>query len=161
MLFRSVDAIVMGVGSSGTAAGFCEYLEEQAPNVEIILADPVGSILAEYINEGTLSTKSSSWLVEGIGEDFIPDIANFSRVTKAYSISDAESFAVARELLRAEGILGGCPRAPLQPVQEPGRDAVRTRPHPSGRMSAYRLSDRKSTRLNSSHSQQSRMPSSA
>ena len=102
-----VDAIVMGVGSSGTVAGFCEYLEKEAPGVEIILADPVGSILAEYINEGTLSEKSSSWLVEGIGEDFIPEIANFSRVTKAYSIPDGESFATARELLRKEGILAG------------------------------------------------------
>ena len=103
----NVDAIVMGVGSSGTVSGFCEYLEEHALDVEIILADPVGSILAEYINEGTLSDKSSSWLVEGIGEDFIPDIANFSKVTKAYAISDAESFAAARGLLRSEGILAG------------------------------------------------------
>ncbi len=103
----NVDAIVMGVGSSGTVSGFCEYLEEHAPDVEIILADPVGSILAEYINTGNLSDKSSSWLVEGIGEDFIPDIANFSKVTKAYSISDAESFATARGLLRSEGILAG------------------------------------------------------
>ena len=103
----NVDAIVMGVGSSGTVSGFCEYLEEHAPDVEIILADPVGSILAEYINTGNLSDKSSSWLVEGIGEDFIPDIANFSKVTKAYAISDAESFAAARGLLKSEGILAG------------------------------------------------------
>jgi len=103
----NVDAIVMGVGSSGTVSGFCEYLEEHAPDVEIILADPVGSILAEYINTGNLSDKSSSWLVEGIGEDFIPDIANFSKVTKAYAISDAESFAAARGLLRSEGVLAG------------------------------------------------------
>ncbi len=102
-----VDAIVMGVGSSGTVAGFCKYLNEHAPEVDIILADPQGSILAEYINTGNLSTKSSSWLVEGIGEDFIPDIADFSRVTKAYSISDAESFAAARDLLRKEGLLAG------------------------------------------------------
>ena len=102
-----VDAIVMGVGSSGTVAGFCKYLNEHAPDVEIILADPVGSILAEYINTGNLSDKSSSWLVEGIGEDFIPSIADFSRVTKAYSISDAESFAAARDLLRKEGVLAG------------------------------------------------------
>jgi len=103
----NIDAIVMGVGSSGTVSGFCKYLDEHAPDVEIVLADPVGSILAEYINTGNLSEKSSSWLVEGIGEDFIPDIANFSRVTKAFSISDAESFAAARNLLRAEGILAG------------------------------------------------------
>jgi cystathionine beta-synthase len=103
----NVDAIVMGVGSSGTVTGFCQHLEEHAPSVEVILADPVGSILAEYINTGNLSDKSSSWLVEGIGEDFIPDIADFSMVTKAYAISDAESFAAARNLLRTEGILAG------------------------------------------------------
>ena len=102
-----LDAVVLGVGSSGTVSGICRYLNEHAPDVEVILADPVGSILAEYINEGTLSDKSSSWLVEGIGEDFIPDIADFSRVTKAYSISDAESFSTARDLLKAEGLLAG------------------------------------------------------
>jgi len=102
-----VDAIVLGAGSTGTAAGFCKYLSENAPNVELILADPVGSILAGYINTGNLSEVSGSWLVEGIGEDFIPDIADFSRVTKAYAISDAESFATARDLLRTEGILAG------------------------------------------------------
>ena len=104
---HNLDAVVLGVGSSGTVSGMSKYLNEHAPEVELILADPVGSILAEYINEGTLSTKSSSWLVEGIGEDFIPDIADFSRVTKAYAISDAESFDAARELLKKEGLLAG------------------------------------------------------
>ena len=102
-----LDAIVLGVGSSGTVSGICQYLNDHAPDVEVILADPVGSVLAEYINTGNLSEKSSSWLVEGIGEDFIPDIADFSRVTKAYAISDAESFAAARELLKTEGLLSG------------------------------------------------------
>ena len=103
----SLDTIVLGVGSSGTVTGIGKYLEEHAPNVEMILADPVGSVLADYINKGELGEKSSSWLVEGIGEDFIPDIANFDKVTKAYAISDAESFATARELLRKEGVLAG------------------------------------------------------
>ncbi len=102
-----LDAIVLGVGSSGTVSGICKYLNEHASDVEVILADPVGSVLAEYINTGNLTEKSSSWLVEGIGEDFIPDIADFSRVTKAYAISDAESFAAARELLKIEGLLAG------------------------------------------------------
>ena len=102
-----VDAIVLGVGSSGTVTGVCQYLNKHAPDVEVILADPVGSILAEYINTGNLSTKSGSWLVEGIGEDFIPTIADFSRVTKAYPITDTESFATARELLKKEGLLAG------------------------------------------------------
>jgi cystathionine beta-synthase len=102
-----VDAIVLGVGSSGTVSGFSKYLKKNSPGTALIIADPVGSILAEYINEGNLSTKSSSWLVEGIGEDFIPDIADFSAVTRAYSISDAESFDTARDLLKKEGILAG------------------------------------------------------
>jgi cystathionine beta-synthase len=101
-----VDAVVLGVGSSGTVAGLSKYFAEHAPNVELILADPVGSVLADYINKGELG-EHGSWLVEGIGEDFIPSIADFSQVTKAYSISDAESFATARELLRKEGVLAG------------------------------------------------------
>ena len=102
-----VDAIVLGVGSSGTVSGISKYLKDNCLDTELILADPVGSILAEYVNTGKLSTKTSSWLVEGIGEDFIPDIAEFEGVTKAYSISDAESFKTARALLRKEGLLAG------------------------------------------------------
>jgi cystathionine beta-synthase len=102
-----VDAIVLGCGSSGTMTGLSHFLAKHSPDTELILADPVGSILAQYINEGTLSTKSASWMVEGIGEDFLPTISDFSRVKKAYSISDKESFLTARELLAKEGVLGG------------------------------------------------------
>ena len=102
-----LDAIVFGCGSSGTMTGLSRAFAEHAPHVELILADPVGSILTEYINEGTLSEKSGSWMVEGIGEDFLPQISDFSRVKKAYAISDKESFLTARELLAKEGILGG------------------------------------------------------
>jgi len=101
------DAIVFGCGSSGTMTGLSRCFEKHAPHVELVLADPVGSILAQYINEGVLSDKSGTWLVEGIGEDFLPSISDFSRVKKAYAIPDAESFHTARELLEREGILGG------------------------------------------------------
>jgi cystathionine beta-synthase len=102
-----LDAIVFGCGSSGTMTGLSRCFAQHSPQTEMILADPVGSILTQYINEGTLSTKSGSWLVEGIGEDFLPQISDFSRVKKAYAISDRESFLTARELLAKEGILGG------------------------------------------------------
>jgi len=102
-----MDAIVFGCGSSGTMTGLSRYFARTAPQVELVLADPVGSILTQYINEGTLSTKSASWMVEGIGEDFLPPISDFSRVKKAYAISDKESFLTGRELLAKEGILGG------------------------------------------------------
>ena len=102
-----LDAIVFGCGSSGTMTGLSRCFAEHSPQTELVLADPVGSILEEYINRGTLSEKSASWMVEGIGEDFLPGIADFSRVTKAYAITDKESFLTARELLEKEGILGG------------------------------------------------------
>jgi cystathionine beta-synthase len=102
-----LHAVVLGVGSSGTVSGMSRYFAEHAPGVELILADPVGSILADYVNLGELHEKNAGWLVEGIGEDFIPSIADFGQVTRAYSISDAESFKAARELLRKEGLLAG------------------------------------------------------
>ena len=102
-----LDAIVFGCGSSGTMTGLSRFLAKESPSTELILADPVGSILEEYINRGTLSEKSASWMVEGIGEDFLPAISDFTRVKQAYAISDKESFLTARELLEKEGILGG------------------------------------------------------
>jgi cystathionine beta-synthase len=102
-----LDAVVFGCGSSGTMTGLSRYFAKCDREVEMILADPVGSILEEYINRGTLSEKSGSWLVEGIGEDFLPPISDFSRVKKAYAISDKESFLAGRELLMKEGVLGG------------------------------------------------------
>ena len=104
---HDLDAIVIGVGSSGTITGLSRYFAEAAPDLQLILADPQGSILAEYIATGNVRDDAGGWLVEGIGEDFLPSISDFSRVHKAYSISDKESFITARELLKREGLLGG------------------------------------------------------
>lgn len=103
---HDVDAVVCGVGSGGTLTGIGNYMKGVSPKTEMVLADPVGSILAPMINEGKNITPGS-WLVEGIGEDFVPDILDLSLVKKAYAISDEESLATARELLLQEGILAG------------------------------------------------------
>src|SRR4051812_11423230 len=105
---HDVDAIVCGVGSGGTLTGLGRFFSRVKPRrgIEMVLADPTGSILYEYVKTGEL-VASGSWAVEGIGEDFIPEIADLSLVTDAYEIDDEESFATARELLRQEGILGG------------------------------------------------------
>jgi cystathionine beta-synthase len=103
---QAVDAIVVGVGSGGTLAGLTRYFRGVQPKLAFVLADPVGSIMAEYTRSGTLG-QAGSWAVEGIGEDFVPPIADLSGVKHAYSIPDAESFATARELLKREGILAG------------------------------------------------------
>ncbi|MDQ3215190.1 MAG: pyridoxal-phosphate dependent enzyme [Pseudomonadota bacterium] len=103
---QRLDTIVVGVGSAGTVTGLTRYFRKVAPAVEFVLADPAGSILAEYVKSGTMGT-AGAWAVEGIGEDFIPPIADLSGVKHAYSISDEESFSTARALLKAEGISGG------------------------------------------------------
>ncbi|NNF15761.1 MAG: pyridoxal-phosphate dependent enzyme [Gammaproteobacteria bacterium] len=101
-----LDAVVLGVGSSGTISGITACFREHAPDVELIVADPEGSVLAGYIDTGKIGD-SGGWLVEGIGEDFIPDICDLDMVRGAYTISDAESFSTARELLKREGLLAG------------------------------------------------------
>jgi len=103
-----VDAVVVGCGSGGTLTGLSQYFAEHAPDVELILADPMGSILAGYVNTGAIPPATGSWMVEGIGEASVPPpVADFSRVKHTYAIPDRESFLAARELLRHEGILGG------------------------------------------------------
>jgi cystathionine beta-synthase len=101
-----LDAVVCGVGSGGTLTGLSRFFAKVAPKTEIVLADPVGSVLADYVNTGRIGL-AGSWLVEGIGEDFLPPIADLSRVRKAYQISDEESLNTARDLLRVEGVLAG------------------------------------------------------
>ncbi len=70
---HDVDAVVVGVGSGGTLTGLGRFFNRVKPRrgIEMVLADPTGSILYEYVKTGQL-VKSGSWAVEGIGEDFIP-----------------------------------------------------------------------------------------
>jgi cystathionine beta-synthase len=106
-LGHDVDAVVCGVGTGGTLTGLSRFFSKVNPGTEIVLADPAGSILKEYIETKKVSKEVGSWLVEGIGEDFIPPVSDLSRVKKAYSIPDKEAFHTCRKLLRQEGILAG------------------------------------------------------
>jgi cystathionine beta-synthase len=101
-----IDAIVVGVGSGGTLGGLQQFFHQHSPQTEFVLADPCGSILADVVEHGRYG-EVGSWLVEGIGEDFVPPLADFERVQHAYRISDREAFATARALLTHEGILAG------------------------------------------------------
>jgi cystathionine beta-synthase len=103
---HDVDAVVVGVGSGGTLTGVGRFFERVAPKVGMILADPKGSILARKVATGETAA-AGSWLVEGIGEDFVPPNCDLSLVREAFTITDAESFATARELLSKEAILAG------------------------------------------------------
>ncbi len=103
---HDIDAMVVGVGSGGTLSGLGRFFQRVSPKTEMILADPTGSILAPLVTTGERITPGS-WVVEGIGEDFVPSICDLSFVKKAYSISDRESIDTARLLLAKSGVLGG------------------------------------------------------
>jgi cystathionine beta-synthase len=103
---HKVDAVVAGVGTGGTLTGLSRFFARVSPSTEMVLADPAGSILCDYLATGKIG-KAGTWLVEGIGEDFIPPVADLSRVKTAYSIPDKEAFSVCRDLLRREGVMGG------------------------------------------------------
>ena len=101
-----LDAMVVGVGSGGTLTGLGRYFKGVSPKTEMVLADPDGSILAPLVNTGK-TIEAGSWVVEGIGEDFVPINCDLKLVAKAYSISDSESIAAARALLLKAGVLAG------------------------------------------------------
>src|SRR5579885_3738011 len=104
---HNLDAVVCGVGTGGTLTGFSRFFARVAPNVEVVLADPLGSVLAEYVKTGKMPQEHGTWLVEGIGGDYVPPVADLSRVRSAYTIPDAEAFKTCRELLAKEGIIAG------------------------------------------------------
>ena len=106
-LAQRVDAVVCGVGTGGTLSGLARFFARVSPQTEMVLADPAGSILAPLVNTGKAPPQVGSWLVEGIGEDFVPAVCDLSRVRKAYSIPDREALLTCRELLRAEGVMAG------------------------------------------------------
>ena len=102
-----VDAVVVGVGSGGTLTGLGRFFARVSPKTRMILADPVGSVLAPLVETGEAPNHVGSWAIEGIGGDVVPKNCDLSLVSKAYAIPDEESIDVARELLRAEGVLAG------------------------------------------------------
>jgi cystathionine beta-synthase len=103
---HKVDAVVAGVGSGGTMTGIGRFFKRVSPQTEMVLADPVGSIMAPLVKTGKM-VEAGSWTIEGIGEDFVPVNCDVSLIKQAYAISDKESVETARALLAKEGILGG------------------------------------------------------
>lgn len=103
---HNLDAIVLGAGSGGHLTGIGRFFSNIAKDIEIVLADPYGSILANIVN-GTLFDKAHAWKVEGIGHDYVPKTCNLSYASSAITVKDASSFAAARLLYSKENILAG------------------------------------------------------
>ena len=106
-LDNKVDAVVCGVGTGGTISGLGKFFSENSPSTEMVLADPEGSIVKDAVEKNDIKEADYSWLVEGIGEDFIPDTLELKYIKKAYSISNKEAFDTIRKLANTEGIIGG------------------------------------------------------
>ena len=102
-----LDAVVTGVGSGGTAAGLADFFKEKNPKIQMVIADPEGSIVADAVVTGNYKYDGGSWLVEGVGEDFIPSNLNLELLDDAVTVADSEAFDVVQSLLKEEGILAG------------------------------------------------------
>ena len=92
--------VVMGVGTGGTITGVAKRLKEEIPEIIIVGADPVGSILGG-------GSEVQSYQVEGIGYDFFPDVLDNSLVDEYVKTEDEESFVMARRLIKEEGLMCG------------------------------------------------------
>ncbi len=100
------DAFVAGVGTGGTISGTCRYLREKMPSLKVIGVDPKGSILKHY-HETKELIEAHSYVLEGLGEDFIPSTINFDVIDQFITVEDEESFQLTRKLLQQEGIFAG------------------------------------------------------
>jgi cystathionine beta-synthase len=101
-----ITHFVAGCGTGGTITGVARYLKERKPSVRIIGADPVGSILRHYKETGEMS-EAHTYKIEGVGEDFIPSVYDFSLIDEIVSCSDRDGLNMARRLAREEAIFVG------------------------------------------------------
>lgn len=101
-----IDYFLCGIGTGGTATGTAKFLKEKNPKMKLVGIDPVGSLYYENIKTGS-GSGVKTYLVEGIGEDFIPGSIDLKLIDDCVYISDEESFSATRMLAQKEGLLVG------------------------------------------------------
>jgi cystathionine beta-synthase len=101
-----VTHFISGIGTGGTISGTARFLKEKNPNIRVIGADPFGSIYKTYKETGTIP-ETTPYLVEGIGQEVLPANAHMQYVDEVLNVTDRESFEMARQLGRTEGIFCG------------------------------------------------------
>ncbi len=101
-----ITHFIAGIGTGGTISGTGKFLKEKNPDIKIIGADPYGSIFKHYKESGEI-IKGSPYLVEGIGQDCIPENVDFNVIDEIINVSDRDSFISARKLTQEEGIFAG------------------------------------------------------
>jgi len=103
---EQLDVFICSIGTGGTVTGIARYLRERNPKIKIVGVDPVGSIYYELFHTGKWP-KPHGYLVEGIGEDFMPSTMDLKCMDDIIQVSDHESFAMARKLMKEEGLFVG------------------------------------------------------
>jgi cystathionine beta-synthase len=101
-----ITHFICGIGTGGTISGTGRFLKEKNPNIRIIGADPFGSIYKTYKETGKIP-ETTPYLVEGIGQEVLPANAHMQYVDEVLNVTDRESFEMARQLGRIEGIFCG------------------------------------------------------
>lgn len=102
-----LDAFVCGVGTGGTITGTGRFLKEKNPKVRIVGVDPKGSILAEAHRTGTFRARPKTYLIDGIGEDFVPGALDLKAIDEFLTVEDRPAYAMAIRMAREEGLLVG------------------------------------------------------
>ncbi len=129
---EQVDMFVAGVGTGGTLSGVGQFLKEKNPDVKIICADPVGSIIGDLFYHGKVVDEPKPWKVEGVGEDMLPENCHLKVFDDVVKVTDQETFSMTKRLILEEGLCVGPSSAMLlvaamkysEKLQKPARIVV-------------------------------------